>query len=252
MAAIIFGANVAASPTWSAVFTFTPVQLCWILIGYGFVASTLPVWLLLAPRDYLSTFLKIGAIARLAIGIVLTAPDLKMPAVTRFIDGTGPVWSGSLFPFLFITIACGAVSGFPCPDLFGHHAEAHRERTRRPLHRLRRDADGELRRDDGAGVRIDHRSGIYFVMNSPAAAIGTTAESAAAQVSEWGFTVTPETIHETAANIGETSIISRAGGVAHMRQAHPDRPVMSYAEFFRERQSARYGEGSKRGGFRCC
>ena len=93
-------------------FTFTGTQLCWMLIGYGFVASILPVWLLLAPRDYLSTFLKIGTIVGLAIGILFVAPDLKMPAVTRFVDGTGPVWSGALFPFLFITIACGAVSGF--------------------------------------------------------------------------------------------------------------------------------------------
>jgi carbon starvation protein CstA len=112
MMAIIFGANVAESAAWAPVFTFTATQLCWVLIGYGFVASILPVWLLLAPRDYLSTFLKIGAIVGLALGILIVAPDLKMPAFTRFIDGSGPVWTGSLFPFLFITIACGAVSGF--------------------------------------------------------------------------------------------------------------------------------------------
>src|SRR5690348_691071 len=112
MLAIVFGRNVAESPTWGPAFTFTGVQLCWLLIGYGFVASILPVWLLLAPRDYLSTFLKIGAISALALGILFVAPDLKMPALTRFVDGTGPVWSGALFPFLFITIACGAVSGF--------------------------------------------------------------------------------------------------------------------------------------------
>ena len=212
MAAIVFGSNVAASPTWSAVFTFTPVQLCWILIGYGFVASTLPVWLLLAPRDYLSTFLKIGAIAALALGILFVAPDLKMPAVTRFIDGTGPVWSGSLFPFLFITIACGAVSGFHALISSG---------TTPKLIENERDArfigfGGMLMESFVAMMALVSASiidpGIYFVMNSPAAAIGTTAESAAAQVSEWGFTVTPETIHETAADVGETSIISRAGG----------------------------------------
>lgn len=112
MASIAFGQVVHDSPTIAAWFTFSGTQLTWILIGYGFVASVLPVWLLLAPRDYLSTFLKIGTIVGLAIGILIVAPELKMPALTKFVDGTGPVWSGNLFPFLFITIACGAVSGF--------------------------------------------------------------------------------------------------------------------------------------------
>ncbi|MET0361637.1 MAG: carbon starvation CstA family protein, partial [Sphingobium sp.] len=112
LAAIVYGQAIAASPFWGPLFTFTPVQLCWILIGYGAIASVLPVWLLLAPRDYRSTFLKIGAIAALAIGIVIMAPPLKMHAVTQFVGGNGPVWSGALFPFLFITIACGSVSGF--------------------------------------------------------------------------------------------------------------------------------------------
>lgn len=112
MAAIVGGGQVAASPVWGPAFTFTGTQLCWMLIGYGFVASVLPVWLLLAPRDYLSTFLKIGTIVGLALGIAFVAPHLQMPAMTKFVDGTGPVWAGSLFPFLFITIACGAVSGF--------------------------------------------------------------------------------------------------------------------------------------------
>ena len=110
--AIVLGGEVAASPTWAPCFTFTGTELAWILIAYGFVAAALPVWLVLAPRDYLSTFLKIGTITALAIGIVFVAPELRMPALTRFVDGTGPVWSGDLFPFLFITIACGSVSGF--------------------------------------------------------------------------------------------------------------------------------------------
>ena len=99
-------------PALAALFTLTGEQLTWLLIGYGFIASVLPVWLLLAPRDYLSTFLKIGTIVGLAIGVIFISPELKMPAFTQFVDGSGPVWSGSLFPFLFITIACGAVSGF--------------------------------------------------------------------------------------------------------------------------------------------
>lgn len=110
--AIISGGWVAASPTWAPYFDFTGVQLTWMLVGYGFVAAVLPVWLLLAPRDYLSTFLKIGTIVGLAVGILIMRPTLTMPALTKFVDGTGPVWTGDLFPFLFITIACGAVSGF--------------------------------------------------------------------------------------------------------------------------------------------
>ena len=112
MLGIIYGEDVAASPTWGPMFTMSGPTLALLLIGYGFVASVLPVWLLLAPRDYLSTFLKIGTIAGLAVGILIVRPDLQMPSLTKFIDGSGPVFSGALFPFLFITIACGAVSGF--------------------------------------------------------------------------------------------------------------------------------------------
>ncbi|MBA4489845.1 carbon starvation CstA family protein [Paracoccus sp. S1E-3] len=212
MLAIVFGANVAESPVWGPIFTFTPTQLCWLLIGYGFIAATLPVWLILAPRDYLSTFLKVGAIAALALGIVLVAPDLKMPAVTRFIDGSGPVWSGNLFPFLFITIACGAVSGFHALISSG---------TTPKLIDNEQDArfigfGGMLMESFVAMMALVAASiidpGVYFTMNSPAALIGTTAESAAAQVTAWGFPITPETIHQTAADVGEHSIISRAGG----------------------------------------
>jgi len=112
LAALVYGRTISEDPVLSAYFNLRAETLALIIIGYGFVASVLPVWLLLAPRDYLSTFLKIGTITLLAIGIVIVRPDLQMPAVTRFIDGSGPVWAGSLFPFLFITIACGAVSGW--------------------------------------------------------------------------------------------------------------------------------------------
>src|SRR5260370_4907062 len=112
LASLIYGKTVSEDPQLAALFDYRGETLALIIIGYGFVASVLRVWLLLAPRDYLSTFLKIGTMALLAIGILFVQPDLKMPSFTRFIDGTGPVWSGSLFPFLFITIACGAVSGF--------------------------------------------------------------------------------------------------------------------------------------------
>ncbi|HET8747703.1 MAG TPA: carbon starvation CstA family protein, partial [Ramlibacter sp.] len=112
MLAIIFGRHIAESPTWGPAFTLTGTQIAWAMIIYGAVAASLPVWLMLAPRDYLSTFLKVGTVAALALGIYFVAPKLAMPAVTQFVDGTGPVFSGQLFPFLFITIACGAVSGF--------------------------------------------------------------------------------------------------------------------------------------------
>ena len=115
-------------PALAAYFNYSGESLALIIIGYGFVASVLPVWLLLAPRDYLSTFLKIGTIALLAVGIIIVRPDLQMPAVTKFIDGTGPVWAGSVFPFLFITIACGAVSGWHSLIASGHHAQDDRER----------------------------------------------------------------------------------------------------------------------------
>ncbi|WP_039014184.1 carbon starvation CstA family protein, partial [Pseudomonas brassicacearum] len=111
LGSIWLGGQIAADPVWAKAFSFTGIQITWMLIGYGFVAAVLPVWLILAPRDYLSTFLKIGTIVALAIGILVTMPELKMPALTQFTDGTGPVWKGGLFPFLFITIACGAVSG---------------------------------------------------------------------------------------------------------------------------------------------
>src|SRR4029077_19609006 len=112
LAALVYGRTVAETPALAAYFDFTGETLALIIIAYGFVASVLPVWLLLAPRDYLSTFLKVGTIALLAVGIIIVRPDLQMPVVTKFIDGTGPVWSGGVFPFLFITIACGAVSGW--------------------------------------------------------------------------------------------------------------------------------------------
>lgn len=210
--AIVYGQQVAASPFWGPLFTFTPVQLCWILVGYGAVASLLPVWLLLAPRDYLSTFLKIGAIAALALGIVITAPPLQMPALTQFVDGSGPVWSGSLFPFLFITIACGAVSGFHAlissgttPKLIASEADA-------PIigyGGMLMEAAVAIMALIGASI-LD--PGIYFAMNSPAALMGPTAETAAAAVTAMGFPISPDLLLQTAKDVGENTIISRTGG----------------------------------------
>ncbi len=212
MLAIVGGQWVHDSPVLGPMFTFTGTELTWMLIGYGFIASVIPVWLLLAPRDYLSTFLKIGTIVALAIGILLVAPHMQMPAVTRFVDGSGPVWSGNLFPFLFITIACGAVSGFHAlissgttPKMIENESHA------------RFIGYGAMLMESFVAIMalvaastID--PGIYFAMNAPAALLGTTAESAAAAVSNWGFVITPEALTQMAANVGEHTIISRAGG----------------------------------------
>ncbi|WP_151994828.1 pyruvate/proton symporter CstA [Buttiauxella massiliensis] len=215
--AIISGGWVAESPTWAPYFDFTGVQLTWMLVGYGFVAAVLPVWLLLAPRDYLSTFLKIGTIIGLAIGILIMRPTLQMPSLTKFIDGTGPVWTGDLFPFLFITIACGAVSGF--------HALIASGTTPKMLANENQACfigyGGMLMESFVAIMALVAACvidpGVYFAMNSPMAVLapaGTVdvVTSAASVVSSWGFHITPETLTNIANEVGEQSIISRAGG----------------------------------------
>lgn len=210
--AIVYGQHVAASPFWGPIFTFTPIQLCWILVGYGAVASVLPVWLLLAPRDYLSTFLKIGAILALALGIVIMAPPLRMPALTQFIDGGGPVWSGALFPFLFITIACGAVSGFHSLISSGTTPKLIASETDAPAigyGAMLMEAFVAIMALVGASI-LD--PGLYFAMNSPAALTGGDPVTAAAAVTAMGFPVSPEFLEQTAREVGETSIISRTGG----------------------------------------
>ena len=212
LGSIWLGGQIAADPVWAKAFTFTGIQITWMLIGYGFVAAVLPVWLILAPRDYLSTFLKIGTIIALAIGILVTMPDLKMPALTQFIDGTGPVWKGGLFPFLFITIACGAVSGF--------HALISSGTTPKLLasesHARYIGYGGMLMESFVAIMAMVAASviepGVYFAMNSPAAIVGSDVVSVAQTVSSWGFAITPEALSAVAHDIGETTILARAGG----------------------------------------
>ena len=215
--AIISGGWVAESPTWAPFFDFTGVQLTWMLVGYGFVAAVLPVWLLLAPRDYLSTFLKIGTIVGLAIGILIMRPTLTMPALTKFIDGTGPVWTGNLFPFLFITIACGAVSGFHALIASGTTPKMLANENQACLIGY----GGMLMESFVAIMALVSACiidpGVYFTMNSPMAVLapaGTVdvVASAAQVVSGWGFAITPETLTSIASEVGEQSIISRAGG----------------------------------------
>ncbi|MFP9228352.1 carbon starvation CstA family protein [Pectobacterium cacticida] len=212
MLAIVYGGNIAAHPYWGPFFTLKGTSLTWVLVIYGFVASVLPVWLLLAPRDYLSTFLKIGVIIGLAFGIVFAMPEMKMPAVSRFIDGSGPVFSGSLFPFLFITIACGAISGF--------HALVSSGATPKLVEReshIRFIGYGAMLMESFVAIMAlicasVIEPGVYFAMNSPAALIGTTVESASLAINNWGFVITPQELSAIANDVGEASILSRAGG----------------------------------------
>lgn len=212
IASIMMGRIVAANQTLAPLFSFRGETLAFMLIAYGFIASVLPVWLLLAPRDYLSTFLKIGTILSLAIGICVVWPTLQMPALTKFIDGSGPVFAGSVFPFLFITIACGAVSGF--------HALVSSGTTPKMI------ADETQTRFIGYGAMLMEsfvaimaliaasvlEPGVYFAMNSAPAVIGATPEAVAQVISGWGFAIAPETLTQVASDVGEKTILSRTGG----------------------------------------
>jgi carbon starvation protein len=212
LVALVGGRYVAASPTLAPYFTASGLTIAYGMIAYGFIASVLPVWMLLCPRDYLSTFMKIGTILLLALGILLVLPPLKLPAVTQFVDGTGPVFAGKLFPFAFITIACGAISGF--------HALVASGTTPKML---TRESDARLIGYGGmlmesfvaimalcAAALLD--PGIYFAINSPLATLGGNAESAAEVIRGWGFTVTPQQIENLATSVGEKTLLGRTGG----------------------------------------
>ncbi|MBF0109419.1 MAG: carbon starvation protein A [Magnetococcales bacterium] len=210
--AIIGGGHVAQHPVFGPMFTLTGVQVTAGLIGYGALASILPVWLMLCPRDYLSTFLKIGTILLLAVCVFLAAPLLKMPATTQFIDGTGPVWSGELFPFLFITIACGACSGFHSLIASG---------TTPKMIPNENDArfigyGGMLMESFVAIMALCAASilepGIYFAMNSPAAVLGGSIDSAVKVINQWGFLLTPDMLTQLTQDVGEHTLLSRTGG----------------------------------------
>lgn len=212
LAALIGGRWIAASPALAPIFTLDAVTIAWGIIGYGFVASVIPVWLLLCPRDYLSTFLKIGTILALALGIVFTLPTIHLPAVTRFVDGSGPVFAGSLFPFCFITIACGAISGF--------HALVASGTTPKMLDR---ESDARL---IGYGAMLMESAvammaliaaavldpAVYFAMNAPLATLGGDANHAIAVIRGWGFTLVPGQMEALAASVGEKSLLARTGG----------------------------------------
>src|SRR5215207_4309196 len=212
MVALVAGRYVAESLTVAPYFTYSGLTIAYGMMAYGFIASVLPVWMLLCPRDYLSTFMKIGTILLLALGIILVLPPLKLPAVTRFIDGTGPVFAGKLFPFAFITIACGAISGF--------HALVASGTTPKMVMR-----ESDARLIGYGGMLMESfvavmalcaaallEPGIYFAINSPLATLGGTVESAAEVIRGWGFTVTPEQINSLAADVGEKTLLGRTGG----------------------------------------
>jgi carbon starvation protein len=210
--AVFAGRWVDESATLRVFFDLDRPTLALAIIVYGFLASVLPVWLLLAPRDYLSAFIKIGTVALLAAGLLAVAPPVKLPALTQFIDGTGPVFSGKLFPFCFITIACGAISGF--------HALISSGTTPKLLN-LETDARfvgyGAMLMESFVGIMALLSAavmdpGVYFAINSPAAIIGTTLESAAATVSAWGFALDPLQLEALTRQIGEHTLLSRTGG----------------------------------------
>jgi carbon starvation protein len=210
--AVVAGQWVADSPSLGRFFTFGGVTLAFALIAYGFAASALPVWLLLAPRDYLSAFIKAGAIFSLAAGILVVRPQVLMPPLTRFIDGSGPVFAGKIFPFCFITIACGAISGF--------HALISSGTTPKMILReshSRFIGYGAMLLESFVGVMAMIAAcamspGTYFAINSPAAIVGSTAEAASATISSWGFPLAPETMPALAHAVGEQTLLNRAGG----------------------------------------
>ncbi|PRY55997.1 carbon starvation CstA family protein [Glycomyces artemisiae] len=210
--AIIAGGWVQAS-SWADAFTLSPQTLVFCLVIYGFVAAVLPVWMLLAPRDYLSTFMKIGTIGLLAVGVLIVAPVLQTEAITDFaLDGTGPVFSGKLFPFVFITIACGALSGFHSLIASGTTPKMIQKESQ-----VRMIGYGAMLMESFVAVMALIAAcildpGLYYAMNAPAGVLGTTVESASTAVANLGFTISPQDLQAAADAVGEESLVARTGG----------------------------------------
>jgi carbon starvation protein len=212
IAAVFGGGSLSNHPEMAAWFDFDGLPLAWFVIGYGLIAAILPVWLLLAPRDYLSTFLKLGTISLLVIAVIVVHPDIKMPALTQFVDGTGPVFAGKVFPFLFITIACGVISGFHALVASG---------TTPKLITNERDVRligfGSMALESLVAITALIAAallnpGVYFAINSPAGIVGALPIDAVAKISSWGFPVTVEQMNQLAAQMGESTLFARTGG----------------------------------------
>ena len=210
--AAIFGGQAISTSTYAPWFTYSGVALAIALIVYGFMASALPVWLLLAPRGYLSTFVKLGVVLLLGLGVFIVHPQLQMPAFTRFVDGTGPIFAGKIFPFCFITIACGAVSGFHSLISSG---------TTPKLMARERDATatgyGSMLLESFVAIMAliaatSLPTGVFFAVNSPAGIVGTTPAAATATISNWGFPVNPAEMQRLADGVGEKTLFYRTGG----------------------------------------
>jgi carbon starvation protein len=212
MLAILGGQWVSRSPNLAGVFTLSAATLAVFIMIYGFAASALPVWLLLAPRDYLSTFVKLGTIAILALGIILIHPTLQMPALTRFIDGSGPVFAGNMFPFAFITIACGAISGFhslissgTTPKMIAREPQA------------RMVGYGAMVAESFVGIMAviaacTLQPGMYFAVNSGAGMVGGSPAAAVGTITQWGFPITADQMSALAQHVGEKTLFFRTGG----------------------------------------
>jgi len=210
--ALVAGGWVDHQPGLRPLFDYAAVPLALFIIGYGFCAAILPVWLLLAPRDYLSTFLKLGTVLLLAVAILLTHPQIRMPALTQFVDGSGPLFGGTIFPFVFITIACGAISGFHAliasgtsPKLISSESD------------VRLVGYGSMALESFVAVMALIAAtlldpGVFFAINSGAGVVGATPEAAVHTISGWGFPVTVEQMRALAAAMGEQTLFARTGG----------------------------------------
>ena len=210
--ALVGGRWVDQHPVLGPMLTLSTRSLAWWIIAYGFAASVVPVWLLLAPRDYLSTFVKLGTIAALAVGIIVLRPEVHLPAVTRFVDGTGPIFAGKVFPFVFITIACGAISGFHSLISSGTTPKLLRQETDAPMIGY-----GAMLLESFVAIMAmvaaaALQPGVYFAINSPAGVVGADPAAATATISSWGFAVTPEQMATLAHEVEERTLFARTGG----------------------------------------